>query len=367
MMFTQGFYGHSYFQLVSGSGDTAALTLDALDARMRQAFEVYSPQFAAIDPNGYVQTRSDVLGVLAVVAAAVPKIETLRATIAEQTPKFAMKLIDELRELTLAIAYTQGQYEQQTGAHDDLSRALGEAQHTRESFLVALEALADRGFASHEKLVDVKRGIGPADTANDLEVLTSMLREVWPTVGLRTLIEWNELAKADAIVAQLRGLIDQRAKAAADVVAVARTRQSAFTVLVRRWNEVRRVVTYLRWHEDDVDAIAPSLWARARAGKRGEEEKKMNEQGGGETGSSEKGDGIGSEQSGGGNGKGNLGGEKVNVGGEERSEPAEVKSVPAVGNPNAKDAFGGGMEPLVLAKVDADRRDAEQNAKGGAP
>jgi hypothetical protein len=38
-------------------------------------------------------------------------------------------------------------------------------------------------------------------------------------------------------------------------------------VLVRNYEEVRRIVTYLRWYEGDADAIAPSLFAH-RAGRR---------------------------------------------------------------------------------------------------
>jgi hypothetical protein len=46
------------------------------------------------------------------------------------------------------------------------------------------------------------------------------------------------------------------------------TRARALSRLVRVYEEVRRMVTFLRWHQDDVDAITPSLWAgRHRRGR----------------------------------------------------------------------------------------------------
>lgn len=38
-------------------------------------------------------------------------------------------------------------------------------------------------------------------------------------------------------------------------------------MLSRAYDDARRAVTYLRWHEDDADEIAPSLYA-GRGGRR---------------------------------------------------------------------------------------------------
>lgn len=38
-------------------------------------------------------------------------------------------------------------------------------------------------------------------------------------------------------------------------------RQRAFTLLVSSYDEARRAVSFLRWHEQDLESIAPSLWS----------------------------------------------------------------------------------------------------------
>lgn len=57
-------------------------------------------------------------------------------------------------------------------------------------------------------------------------------------------------------------LADATVSEAADV------RQRAFTLFVRTYDELRRAMSYLRWHEDDVDSIIPSLWSGKAQRKR---------------------------------------------------------------------------------------------------
>src|SRR5688500_269126 len=49
-------------------------------------------------------------------------------------------------------------------------------------------------------------------------------------------------------------------------------RKRAYTLLVRSYNEVRRVISFLRWHDGDAEDIAPSLHTAGRAARRSDEE-----------------------------------------------------------------------------------------------
>ena len=176
MMFSEKFYQHPFFQLVPGAVTDGVAHPEALDDRMRQALEVYTPQFAAIDPEGYLVPRGDVLGVLEVVARVAPQLATLREDIARVAPTFAKKLIDELPDLALAVACAHGRYEHADDRHDAVAGAVTAASRVRESFLRWLEALADKGFADDRRLTEIRRGTGYEDLASDVEALTAMLR-----------------------------------------------------------------------------------------------------------------------------------------------------------------------------------------------
>jgi hypothetical protein len=62
--------------------------------------------------------------------------------------------------------------------------------------------------------------------------------------------------------------IGLREKGTARLRAAADIRVRAFTLLTRRYDQARRAVTYLRWAEDDVQKIAPSLYTGRGGGKR---------------------------------------------------------------------------------------------------
>lgn len=42
------------------------------------------------------------------------------------------------------------------------------------------------------------------------------------------------------------------------------TKQRAFTLFVRAYDEARRGLTFLRWHEDDVDDILPTIYPKKK-------------------------------------------------------------------------------------------------------
>jgi hypothetical protein len=71
----------------------------------------------------------------------------------------------------------------------------------------------------------------------------------------------DELNRAQNLGVELNIDIGQRNQAPAAVATVALERQQAFTLFVRAYDQIRRGVSYLRWDEDDVDTIAPSIYA----------------------------------------------------------------------------------------------------------
>ena len=59
-----------------------------------------------------------------------------------------------------------------------------------------------------------------------------------------------------------------REQGPAIIAASSENRQKAFTLFVKAYDHARRAVSFLRWNEDDVDTIAPSLYAGRGTGHR---------------------------------------------------------------------------------------------------
>jgi hypothetical protein len=74
----------------------------------------------------------------------------------------------------------------------------------------------------------------------------------------------GELDRAEIVGDQLINDIGVRQLAPAAVAAVTLERGQSFTLFAKAYDQVRRAVSYLRWHEGDADEIAPSLFAGRR-------------------------------------------------------------------------------------------------------
>ena len=78
----------------------------------------------------------------------------------------------------------------------------------------------------------------------------------------------SELDGAGALAERLLRAVGEREVAPAMSGASTSNRQRAFVLFLRAYDEARRMVTFLRWREDDVDTITPSLYAGRQRSKR---------------------------------------------------------------------------------------------------
>lgn len=70
-----------------------------------------------------------------------------------------------------------------------------------------------------------------------------------------------DLENAAKLAATFANALGEREKGPASTSDSSELRIRAYTQMVITWDEIRRVITFLRWHQGDVDAVAPSLWA----------------------------------------------------------------------------------------------------------
>jgi hypothetical protein len=103
-----------------------------------------------------------------------------------------------------------------------------------------------------------------------LIALSSLLRRNWETVSTKTAVTMSELDRAEILSDQLLSAVGAREQAPAVIAEVAQQRQRVFTLLVNSYDQARRAINFLRWNEDDLETIAPSLYAGRTARKKSE-------------------------------------------------------------------------------------------------
>jgi hypothetical protein len=121
-------------------------------------------------------------------------------------------------------------------------------------------ALAGRGLISGDRIGDFKANVGYKNVTYDLVGLASLLKQNWGKIAGKTAIQASELDAAEALAGQLISALSARDQMPVLIASAAVQRQRNFTLFAQAYDQVRRAISYLRWDNEDLERIAPSLY-----------------------------------------------------------------------------------------------------------
>src|SRR5262249_25139756 len=119
-------------------------------------------------------------------------------------------------------------------------------------------ALVKRGLLEAASIADLKGTTGYLNVASDVAVLARIMRERWSTIEGQTGVKYRELLEAESLYERFMDADGTREQQGVKVAAATEQRQRAYTLMMNAYDEARRAVSWLRWHEDDVEKFAPS-------------------------------------------------------------------------------------------------------------
>jgi hypothetical protein len=243
----------------SSHHDTEAPALKtALDERR-------SSLLAIADQDVDRQPKVDASVAAEIVIGSAPQIAHHREAIVAQFGADAGTMIDELP--TIARATKQADVELTAAAvHGDLGPMEADLRAEHTLLITDAQSLANRKLLDPQRLDAARGTLSYRQLIHATLVLVALLREQWSTIEEHTPIKKADLDRTEEKATRMLTTLGEREQGATRVPA-AEMRLRALTDLVRRYDEVRRMVSYLRWREGDADDIAPSLYAR-RAGRR---------------------------------------------------------------------------------------------------
>ena len=117
-----------------------------------------------------------------------------------------------------------------------------------------------RGLIDATRTHKVGRYIGYSNVAFSLVEWAIMLDQCWEDIRDKTPLTRQEIRDAKILGQRLMMVVAHREDPGAVVAAAALRHRQALTLLVRAYEEARRAVLFLRHHQGDADAIAPSLY-----------------------------------------------------------------------------------------------------------
>jgi hypothetical protein len=236
--------------------------------RFRDAYDRLSAEMDAV-PHGELESVNvDVPKAITTVLGAMPEVAALRPRVVAELPKFDIAKFDRLEDYALALGHAQAVYLAASEPQEALPELAEQAFKTREQLASDAAALSNRGFIDGKKLAELKGGTGYRAVAFDLFALVTMLREKWSVISSKTALSPAELDSAEKLADRIITAVGVREQAPAIVGEASEKRQRAFTLFVNAYDDVRRAVAFLRWHEADGETIAPSIYGGRNGSRR---------------------------------------------------------------------------------------------------
>jgi hypothetical protein len=223
-------------------------------------FEKMRPRFEAIEAGAMVPMTHDIPSMVATVLGAVVNIGTLRPAIAA-LPNTDVACFDELEDCARALIHANMLYQLAMKPSEPVAVMADRAVQLRATLYSDAVALENRELLGGDELTNYRGTPGYKVIAADLVLLAGLLRRAWPAIEGKTAIRESDLADANTIANTLLTAVGVRERAPALIAETSQTRLVAYNLLLQRYDDVRRAISYLRWREDDVDDFAPSLYA----------------------------------------------------------------------------------------------------------
>ena len=229
-------------------------------ALQRVAFQELEEEIAAVDPEDFVTINVDLPGIVTTIRGYFSRIASYRDA-ASELPAFDISAFDKLEVTTLAVGGAHLHYVAASGPAEPVQPLVDELTKQREVLLTDVTALAKRSLIDGDRLKQLQGTNGFKNLVYDVLLLCTLLREKWSTVSSRTAVRIEEIDAAENKADRLGAALGSREAGGNDVPAATALRQAAYTLFVRRYDQVRRAISFLRWDEEDVEHIAPSLYA----------------------------------------------------------------------------------------------------------
>lgn len=226
------------------------------------------PELQALSSDELASINLEVNTAVSTILGAMPEIRAQRDNVAKQLPDHDVTQFDKVEDYAMALSYANTQYCIATQPPDDLQALLAEGIGIRETLCADLATLIRRGFISEESLKDLKGPNGYKNVANDLQITASLLKNNWSQIEGKCAVQQTEIEHALKLAAHILRVVGLREQSPVTVAAAADMRVRAFTLFTRAYDNVRRAIIYLRWHEGDADSIAPSLYVGRSNGKK---------------------------------------------------------------------------------------------------
>ena len=235
------------------------------------AYESLLEEMNAIVAADFAPMNVDVPAAASIAMAVATRIQGLVKEAAREVPNAQRRYLERLADYAKAawFAYLMNQSRVDPS---EVARLLEEATALRGKLVIWADALVHSGIFDAHAVAAIREGAGNKDVAGDLVALSAIYRAQHAVIVGKCDVTDADIARAGELGMQLFAAVSTREQAIApSTTETAVQLRRAWTLLDRAYNQVRRIVTYLRWDSDEIDLLVPSL--RRNSGPRSSADK----------------------------------------------------------------------------------------------
>ncbi len=246
--------------IVPETQSTTASTANLSNATFREAFEAIQPELATVSERDLLPINIDVQTAGLQVLGCVPKIAPFRAMIVKELPEFDIARFDKLELYAGAVTHAQTLFQAASQPPEQLQQLFEKLTALRDLYKADIEVLAKHKVLDSKRLSELRNTQGFKAVSLDVLLLCSILRDHWSAIEGKTTIQRADLDEAEETANELAIGFALKEQGPAAASAASAQRQRAYTLFVNAYDDARRALSYLRWRQEDVESIAPSLY-----------------------------------------------------------------------------------------------------------
>ncbi len=235
---------------------------------LESAFRATLPAMNTLADADLLTVNLDIPKLYTKVRGVLPKLTQLHSEM-RTLPGFDENLLEKIDVYSNALAHVHAACIVAQKPPSQLPALLATATEWRRILLSDARALTQRGLLPSRCLDRLKLRKGYKNVAFDVMALSALFRQHWATVAGKTAVSPDDIEQSARIAGELLAAVGLRDHGPASTLCAIELRKRAFTLLVNVYDELRRAVIYLRWHQDDVDPWMPSLYQRRGSGRAG--------------------------------------------------------------------------------------------------
>lgn len=242
---------------------------DFQDDPKYRAFLTYEAEIRAVGRDDIRHQTLDPLTAISTIFGALARAEKHAEDIAK-LPLLKHAWIASVAGLASAVLYLDNARNSTTRKANEVASLAEEGTELAEVMIADVRAMMTRKVLP----ADLTRKVLPADSlgeyepgngyrnlAHNLGMLAGLCVRHWSTIEGRSGITKDDVTRASMLNEEILKVLGERVNDNGEASQNALLRAQAFTLLVRGYDELRRAIAFIRYHEGDVDEIVPSLYA----------------------------------------------------------------------------------------------------------